>query len=186
MISTRDCEDGTCAMTAIARIATTLTRHRDLILASDPAEMPMARALGESLAYLILVGEIAQPLHATGFKRRGNDVPVTLDSTHTSLHALWDYGLTRKSIDADCQGPRPQWVAAMLHTVRATALAERVVPVEDDEMEMVLLNADADSPLARLGHVARGLVDRTIMLDCALLVDVRQCLRHDHARKYSN
>ncbi|KAJ3358400.1 hypothetical protein GGF32_000420 [Allomyces javanicus] len=171
----RDCEDGTCAMTAIARMATTLARHRDLILAAaDPAAMPMARELGESLAFLVhIVGDIAQPLHATGFKRGANDVPVTFDGTHMSLHALWDYGLIRKSIDADYQGSRPQWVAAMLHTVRATALAERVVPVEDEMVEVVAIN-DVDSPLARLGHVARGLVDRAIMLGAPAVRGIRQ------------
>ncbi|KNE62683.1 hypothetical protein AMAG_07875 [Allomyces macrogynus ATCC 38327] len=172
----RDCEDGTCAMTAIARMATTLARHRDLILAAnpDPVAMPMARELGESLAFLVhIVGDIAQPLHATGFKRGANDVPVMLDGTHMSLHALWDYGLIRKSINADYQGSRPQWVAAMLHTVRATALAERVVLVEDEEVEMVAIN-DVDSPLARLGHVARGLVDRAIMLGAPAVRAIRQ------------
>ncbi|KNE65633.1 hypothetical protein AMAG_09615 [Allomyces macrogynus ATCC 38327] len=170
----RDCEDGTCAMTAIARMATTLARHRDLILAAaDPAAMPMARELGESLAFLIhIVGDIAQPLHATGFKRGANDVPVTLDGTHLSLHALWDYGLIRKSIGADYQGSRPQWVAAMLHTVRATALAEQV-PVEDEKVGMVAIN-DADSTLARLGHVARGLFGRAIILGAPTARAIRQ------------
>ncbi|KAJ3374350.1 hypothetical protein GGF31_007870 [Allomyces arbusculus] len=170
----RDCEDGTCAMTAIARMATTLARHRDLILAAtDPAAMPMARELGESLAFLIhIVGDIAQPLHATGFKRGANDVPVTLDGTHMSLHALWDYGLIRKSIDADYQGSRPQWVAAMLHTVRATALAEQV-PIEDEEVEMVAIN-NVDSLLARLGHIARGVVDRAIMLGAPAVRAIQQ------------
>ncbi|KAI9189279.1 hypothetical protein H9P43_000710 [Blastocladiella emersonii ATCC 22665] len=70
---------------------------------------------GEALAFLThFIGDVAQPLHASGYERGGNGVDVTLAGKKSNMHSAWDTGLVRKIITEDFGGSQAEWVAALL------------------------------------------------------------------------
>jgi hypothetical protein len=85
---TRDCQNGDCAIEAIAR--------QQAILA-DHSKTKQART--EALIFLVhLVGDVHQPLHcADDHDRGGNDVQVKFFGIDENLHAVWDSSLIEKA-----------------------------------------------------------------------------------------
>ncbi|KAI9188655.1 hypothetical protein H9P43_000076 [Blastocladiella emersonii ATCC 22665] len=105
----RDCRDGVCALTAVGHAVATLR-----LWVTSPERVPPALA-AEALAFAVhIVGDLAQPLHASGFARGGNDVPVTFAGHPTNLHAVWDFSLLRKTVAADFGGSWPAWLAQLV------------------------------------------------------------------------
>jgi hypothetical protein len=82
----RDCPHDNCVVAQIDRFAK---------IVGDP-QQPFAER-SEALKFLVhFVGDLSQPMHATGEARGGNDIPVTVfGSTQCgdypcNLHAVWD------------------------------------------------------------------------------------------------
>ncbi|KAI9189280.1 hypothetical protein H9P43_000711 [Blastocladiella emersonii ATCC 22665] len=98
-----DCQDGNCVVTAIAASAKILSSTK-----SGPDA-------GKALAFLVhFVGDIAQPLHASGYERGSNNIKVKFAKKTVNLHSLWDSTLIRQIQSDDFGGSADQWVDALL------------------------------------------------------------------------
>lgn len=74
------CPDGNCVIEAIRR-------QRDIL--ADRRQPDAARA--QALKFLVhFVGDIHQPLHASGRGKGGNTVQIQYDGRGSNLHQLWD------------------------------------------------------------------------------------------------
>jgi len=83
----RDCANGDCIVSAIARLRQVLR---------DPVTSAGQRT--EALMFLIhFIGDLHQPLHCSdNHDRGGNDVHVQFHDHPTNLHSLWDSGLLNR------------------------------------------------------------------------------------------
>ncbi|KAI9189601.1 hypothetical protein H9P43_001034 [Blastocladiella emersonii ATCC 22665] len=97
------CEDTGCVVTAIAASAKILSANKS------------GKEAGQALAYLVhYVGDIAQPLHASGYERGSNNIKVKFAKKTVNLHSLWDSTLIRQVQSDDFGGSAEQWVDALL------------------------------------------------------------------------
>ncbi|KAH9247934.1 hypothetical protein BASA81_014437 [Batrachochytrium salamandrivorans] len=77
----RDCADGICLSSAIAR-------HNRILMESTSPDDPGAE---ESLKYIIhFISDVCQPLHTDGRDEGGSLTLVRLDGQTWSLHTIWD------------------------------------------------------------------------------------------------
>lgn len=73
------------------------TRSRLLSSDSEREALDQLTTVQENLMFLVhAIGDIHQPLHATGRDRGGNQAPVTYGSRRMNLHSVWD---TRMLLD---------------------------------------------------------------------------------------
>ncbi|KAI8055073.1 S1/P1 nuclease [Syncephalis plumigaleata] len=92
--SAKDCNGGKCLITAIQNFTTQVTACD----VNSPARY-------DALRFLIhFLGDLGQPLHASGKDRGGNDDKCTWGTETTNLHAVWDYQIINKSINDDFNG----------------------------------------------------------------------------------
>ncbi|KAI9220379.1 S1/P1 nuclease, partial [Blastocladiella britannica] len=70
---------------------------------------PNSAAAAQNLALVIhFVGDVAQPLHATGYARGGNQINVKWGRKKTNAHSVWDTQLVQAA--ADNAGGIDAWV----------------------------------------------------------------------------
>ncbi|KAH7052193.1 nuclease PA3 [Macrophomina phaseolina] len=87
----RDCTSGGCVVSAIANQTEIL---RSCIAAVKAGDYPTTEA-NLTCSYALkwvthFIGDIAQPLHASGIAAGGNFFDVTYNNKSTELHAVWD------------------------------------------------------------------------------------------------
>ncbi|KAJ9157203.1 Nuclease PA3 [Pleurostoma richardsiae] len=88
----RDCTEGGCIVSAIAN-QTEILRH--CIAAAKCGNSSNTTATVLQCSYALkwithFLGDITQPLHASGIAVGGNSFPVTFAGKKTELHAVWD------------------------------------------------------------------------------------------------
>ncbi|KAH9247933.1 hypothetical protein BASA81_014436 [Batrachochytrium salamandrivorans] len=85
----RDCADGICLSSAIAR-------HNKILMESTSPDDPGAE---NSLKYIIhYVSDVCQPLHTDGYDKGGSSTIVRFGNTDSSLHTVWDTHMPNKRI----------------------------------------------------------------------------------------
>ncbi|KAH9274296.1 hypothetical protein BASA83_003294 [Batrachochytrium salamandrivorans] len=85
----RDCADGICLSSAIAR-------HNRILRESTSPDDPGAE---NSLKYIIhYVSDVCQPLHTDGYDKGGSSTIVRFGNTDSSLHTVWDTHMPNKRI----------------------------------------------------------------------------------------
>jgi hypothetical protein len=71
----------------------------------------------EALAFLAhFTGDIAQPLHASGYLRGSNEMHVKFGKQTTNLHAVWDSKLLEKTLQLKFGKSRESYVTNLLKT----------------------------------------------------------------------
>jgi nuclease S1 len=100
----RDCPGGDCVVAAIERFVAVL---------SDKRAPPRDRL--EALKFVVhLVADVHQPLDcANNGDRGGNDVHIVFLGRHTTLHAMWDWGILEPAVNGDEHGYARRLVAAI-------------------------------------------------------------------------
>ncbi|KAJ3374348.1 hypothetical protein GGF31_007868 [Allomyces arbusculus] len=120
----QDCgADESCIITAVAGAVKALV----------PGQAPVKVARdginnqAEALAFLThFAGDIAQPLHTTGYKVGANNVLVNFEGKSVKLHAAWDGTLIRKMLSTQYAGSQDKWVADLI--ARAAKVDVRQIP----------------------------------------------------------
>jgi hypothetical protein len=109
-VDTRDCRDGNCIVGAIANFTEQSRCNRPT---------PMRIVAIKFLSHFI--GDLAQPLHACGRARGGNDVSVTFDGRLRKLHVIWDTDILLKRIRNDFKDSVDQYQSFLIQTIRTGA-----------------------------------------------------------------
>ncbi|KAI9009559.1 S1/P1 nuclease, partial [Gaertneriomyces semiglobifer] len=95
-IEPSDCTHDRCVVSGMFNYTTRLLDHT---LTRDQKE--------EALKFLIhFVGDVHQPLHASGRAEGGTRQHVTFDRKRLSLHQVWDFSLFEKHINDDFRGSK--------------------------------------------------------------------------------
>ncbi|KAJ3061657.1 hypothetical protein HK102_009031 [Quaeritorhiza haematococci] len=107
----RDCPDGNCVLGAITNATVQLQCHEGY---------PTVGKVERSMALKFLIhwfGDMAQPLHACGRQRGGNDARALFDGRETNMHAIWDTSILRKRINDDFEGDMVKYSEHLAHKV---------------------------------------------------------------------
>ncbi|KAJ3188255.1 hypothetical protein HDU85_005405 [Gaertneriomyces sp. JEL0708] len=95
-IEPSDCTHDRCVVSGMFNYTSRLLDHT---LTRDQKE--------EALKFLIhFVGDVHQPLHASGRAEGGTRQHVTFDRRRLSLHQVWDFSLLEKHINDDFRGSK--------------------------------------------------------------------------------
>ncbi|KAJ3345327.1 hypothetical protein HDU91_007389 [Kappamyces sp. JEL0680] len=88
--TTDDCPNSVCVVAAIHNFTNQLTTQSDLAVRKT------------ALKFLIhFIGDLAQPLHATGRQRGGTQAYARFQGKTANLHSIWDYMMFEKRIKED-------------------------------------------------------------------------------------
>ncbi|KAI8924932.1 phospholipase C/P1 nuclease domain-containing protein [Entophlyctis helioformis] len=75
----------------------------------------------EALKFVIhFLGDLHQPLHATGRDRGGNDAKVSFNGRQTSLHAVWDTSMFEKRIRNNFGGNKETFAKFLVNEIITT------------------------------------------------------------------
>ncbi|KAF1988576.1 nuclease PA3 [Aulographum hederae CBS 113979] len=124
----RDCPEGGCVVRAIANQTQIL---RSCILQVKAGTLRDGNNLTCSYALKWIshfIGDITQPLHASGLAAGGNLIPTTFDGISTELHAVWDgyiiYSITGvQNFSNETISPYP---ASLLSRIEEDVFAEPI------------------------------------------------------------
>lgn len=142
----RDCTSGGCVVSAIANQTSIL---RTCVAAAKAGAFASAAGTNLTCSYALkwvahFIGDIAQPLHASGVAAGGNLFPVTFANESTELHAVWDgriiYQDAGVAVFPNASGLHPWFARRLLPRILADAFPE---PTAD-----WLACADPATPLA--------------------------------------
>ncbi|KAI0026008.1 nuclease P1 [Xylariomycetidae sp. FL0641] len=86
----RDCTSGGCVVSAIANQTTILQGCIARVKAGQLRNGEDGVCAQATMFLAHFLGDVTQPLHASGVAAGGNDYPVTFDGEETELHAVWD------------------------------------------------------------------------------------------------
>ncbi|ORZ29641.1 S1/P1 nuclease [Catenaria anguillulae PL171] len=104
------CDNSACVVTAIALYSQAL--------ANSNKQQPTAES-AEYLAFLVhFVGDLAQPLHASGFEKGGNGVNVKFRGKRANLHAAWDGSIPEQTIKQQYGGDAQRWIGYLSNLVK--------------------------------------------------------------------
>ncbi|KAL2919723.1 hypothetical protein HK105_200637 [Polyrhizophydium stewartii] len=132
-----DCPDG-CVVTAITNYTMRLVQPAAAAAAAAGiaaasaeggagAAIPDRDAREEALKFLLhFIGDLHQPLHATGRDRGGNSVRVRFAGRLVSLHAVWDSLMFEKRIRDNFRGNRNIYAGYLINEIVTTWLPELV------------------------------------------------------------
>jgi hypothetical protein len=135
-VDTRDCRDGNCIVGAIANF-TEQSRY------GQPTPM---RIVG--LKFLShFIGDLAQPLHACGRARGGNDVTVTFDGRKRKLHGVWDSDILLKRVRNDFKNSIQQYQSFLVEAIRKKAF-QSVAPSWLSKSDVFARTANGNSQAA--------------------------------------
>ncbi|KAI9188747.1 hypothetical protein H9P43_000169 [Blastocladiella emersonii ATCC 22665] len=110
LVYPKDCTSASCVVEQIAVSAGHLAKYRRRPVygrKNATADLEAGMALSFLTHY---VGDIAQPLHASGFLKGGNGVNVTFAGKTVNMHKAWDSTILQKTIATEFAGDKAQWV----------------------------------------------------------------------------
>ncbi|KAI9015484.1 S1/P1 nuclease [Hyaloraphidium curvatum] len=104
----RDCPSHGCIVSAIYNYTDRLARRAEL-----------GSAAGEEAFKMLVhfIGDLHQPLHASGRDYGGTRFHARFEGKYTSLHAVWDYQMIEKRIKEDFDYSIPAFRAHLLEKV---------------------------------------------------------------------
>ncbi|KAK0609618.1 Endonuclease 4 [Lasiodiplodia hormozganensis] len=127
----RDCSAGGCVVSAIANQTSIL---RSCIAASKQAPLPDSTATTNlTCSYALkwvahFLGDIAQPLHASGVAAGGNGFRVPYNGSNVTLHSVWDghiiYQAAGVSAFPNATGLQPFFAEYLLPRILADAFPD--------------------------------------------------------------
>ncbi|KAH9245542.1 hypothetical protein BASA81_016967 [Batrachochytrium salamandrivorans] len=105
----RDCADGICLSSAIAR-------HNKILMESTSPDDPGAE---ESMKYIIhYVSDVCQPLHTNGREKGGSLTKIRFGARRWSLHSIWDTGIPEKRVQDDFQGSEALYASYLIRSIK--------------------------------------------------------------------
>ncbi|KAH9274297.1 hypothetical protein BASA83_003295 [Batrachochytrium salamandrivorans] len=141
----RDCADGICLSSAIAR-------HNRILMESTSPDDPGAE---ESLKYIIhFISDVCQPLHTDGREKGGSLTVIHFGGKRWTLHTMWDKHIPEKRVRVDFQGSEALYANYLIESIKT---GENKVPskswtsklpidaVNDIGNSMVAIDYTADS-----------------------------------------
>lgn len=103
-----DCPNDECVVGAIRNYTQRL----------DPSSELDKTQRSEALRFLVhFIGDLHQPLHATGKLKGGNGAKAVWDGKRSSLHSIWDTAIIVKRIKDDFHGSQDSYVQGMLKRI---------------------------------------------------------------------